>query len=97
MARAKLALRQNGWRQVGFAPKWLAPSQPCQVGRAKSAAPNGTISLFCATNISSLISQHLKNGCLIHILNYFALQNIRTNFNQFILNLMRYIQRVSCS
>ncbi|KAJ3659456.1 hypothetical protein Zmor_011145 [Zophobas morio] len=38
MACAKVSLRQ-----VGFASKWLAPSRPRQVGRARSAAPNSPI------------------------------------------------------
>ncbi|KAJ3651292.1 hypothetical protein Zmor_017342 [Zophobas morio] len=43
MARAKMACAKVSLRQVGFAPKWLAPSRPRQVGRAKSAAPNSPI------------------------------------------------------
>ncbi|KAJ3661565.1 hypothetical protein Zmor_005956 [Zophobas morio] len=48
MARAKVSLRQ-----VGLAPKWLAPSRPRQVGRAKSAAPNSPIPLFPDTTKSN--------------------------------------------
>ncbi|KAJ3652312.1 hypothetical protein Zmor_018290 [Zophobas morio] len=43
MARAKMACAKVSLRQVGFAPKWLAPSRPRQVGCVKSAAPNSPI------------------------------------------------------
>ena len=43
MAHAKMACAKVSLRQVGFAPKWLAPSRPRQVGRAKLAAPNSPI------------------------------------------------------
>ncbi|KAJ3655547.1 hypothetical protein Zmor_014672 [Zophobas morio] len=52
MARTKIACAKVSLRQVGFAPKWLAPSRPRQVGRAKSAAPNSPIP--CRAPIASL-------------------------------------------
>ncbi|KAJ3647765.1 hypothetical protein Zmor_019626 [Zophobas morio] len=46
MARAKMACAKVSLRQVGFAPKCLAPSGPRHVGRAKSAGPNSPIPII---------------------------------------------------
>ncbi|KAJ3654416.1 hypothetical protein Zmor_013606 [Zophobas morio] len=57
MARAKMACAKVSLRQVGLAPKWLAPSRPRQVGRAKSAAPNSPIPLTYLSEISFPLSR----------------------------------------